>query len=62
MGDRRGAYRVSVGKPDGKRSLGRSRHSWKYNSIMDAQEVGWGNMAWIDLAKDRDSGGLLRMR
>ena len=48
-----GAYRVLVGKPKGKRPLGRPRHRWEDNIKMDIQEVGWG-MDWIDLAQDRD--------
>jgi len=43
-----------VGKPEGKRSLGRPRHRWKYNIKMDLQEVGCGDMDWIKLAQDRD--------
>jgi hypothetical protein len=42
MGDRRSAYRVLVGRPDGKRLLGRSRRRWEDNIKMDLQEVGWG--------------------
>jgi len=44
MGERRGVYRVSVGKPEGKRPLGRSRHRWKDNLKMDLQEVGCGGV------------------
>ena len=54
MGERRGVYRVSVGKPEGKRSLGRPRHRWEDNIKMDLQEVGCGGMDWIELAQDRD--------
>jgi len=54
MGERRGVYRVLVGKPEGKRPLGRPRHRWEDNIKMDLQEVGWGSMDWIDLAQDRD--------
>jgi len=43
-----------VGKPEGKRPLGRSRRRWKDNINMDLQEVGCGNKDWIELAKDRD--------
>jgi len=52
MGERSGAYRVLVGKPEGKRPLGRPRHGWEGNIKMDLQEVkwGWGGMDWIDLA------------
>jgi hypothetical protein len=42
MGDRRGAYRLLVGKPEGKRPLRTSKHAWKDNIKMDLQEVGWG--------------------
>jgi hypothetical protein len=49
----RGAYRVLMGKPGGKRPLGRPRHRWEGNIKMDLKEVGWG-MEWIDLAQDRD--------
>jgi len=58
MGERRVAYRVLVGKPEGKRSLGRSRCRWQYNIQMDLQEVGWG-MDWIDLAQNRAGSGHL---
>jgi len=44
MGKRRGVYMVLVGKPEGKRSLGRSRHRWKDNIKMDLQEVRCGSM------------------
>jgi hypothetical protein len=43
MGERRGAYRVSVGKPEGKRPLGRPRHRWEDNMKVDFQEVRWGH-------------------
>jgi len=54
MGERRGVYRVLVGKPEGKRPLGRSRHIWEDNINMDLQEVGCGGMDRIDLAQGRD--------
>jgi hypothetical protein len=54
MGERRGICRVLVGKPLGKRSLGRPRHRWEDNIIMYLQEVGCGGMDWIELAQDRD--------
>ena len=53
MGVRRGVYRVLMGRPEGKRKLGRPRRRWKDNITKDLQEVGWG-MKWIDLAQDRD--------
>jgi hypothetical protein len=43
MGERRGAYRALVGKPDGRRPLGRRRHSWEDNIKMDLRQVGWGH-------------------
>jgi hypothetical protein len=51
MGDRRGAYRVLVGIPEGKRPLGRFRHRWQYNIKMDVQDVGWRGMNLVDLAE-----------
>jgi len=54
MGKRRGAYRVLVGKPEGKRPLGRPRNRWEDHIKIDLQEVGCGVMDWIDLAQDRD--------
>jgi hypothetical protein len=54
MGERRGAYRALVGKPEGRRPLGRPRRRWKDNIKMDFREVGWGGMDWINLAQDRD--------
>ena len=53
--ERRGVYRVLVGKPEGKRPLGRPRRKWEGNIKMDLQEVGLEGMDWIDLAQDRDS-------
>ena len=54
MGERRGVYRVLMGKPEGKRRLGRSRRRWEDNIKMDLQEVGYGDVDWIELAQDRD--------
>ena len=50
----RGVYRVLVGKPHGKRPLGRPRHRWEDNIEMDLQEVGRCCGDWMELAKDRD--------
>jgi len=52
--ERRDVYRVLVEKPERKRPLGRPRHRWKDNNKMDLQEVGCGDMDWIELAQDRD--------
>ena len=54
MGERRDVYRVLVGKPEGKRPLGRPRRRWEDNIKMDVQEVGCGVMDWIELAQDWD--------
>jgi hypothetical protein len=54
MGEERGAYRVLVGKPEGKKLLGRPRRRWVDNIRMDLQEVGCGDVDWIGLAQDRD--------
>ena len=54
MGEGRGVYRVLVGKPEGKRPLGRPRRRWEDNIRMDLQEVGLGYEGWIGLAQDRD--------
>jgi len=53
-GERRGVYGVLVGKHDGKRPLGRPRHRWYYNIKMELQEVGCGDMDWIELTQVRD--------
>jgi hypothetical protein len=54
IGEEGGAYRVLVGKTEGKRPLGRPRRRWVLNIRMDLQEVGCGYMDWIGLAQDRD--------
>ena len=54
-GKRRDVYLVLVGKPEGKRPLGRPRRRWEDNIKTHIQEVGCGGMDWIDLAQDRDS-------
>jgi hypothetical protein len=51
---RRGTHRILVGKPEGKRPLGRPRRRWVDNIKMDLREIGWGGVDWIDLAQDRD--------
>jgi hypothetical protein len=52
MGEMRNAYRLLVGKPEGKRPLGRPRRRWMDNIRMDLGEVGWGDVDWIGLAQD----------
>jgi len=54
MVERRGVYRVLVGKPAVKRPLGRPRRRWEDNIKMDLKEVGCGGVDWFDLAQDRD--------
>jgi hypothetical protein len=54
MGEGRGADRILVGRPEGRRSLGRPRPRWEDNIKTDLQEVGWGGTDWIDMAQDRD--------
>jgi hypothetical protein len=53
-GEKRNAYRILVGKPEGKRPLGRPRRRCEDNIRMDLRAVGYGGMDWIDLAQDRD--------
>jgi hypothetical protein len=53
MGERRGAYRVLVGTPKGRKPLGRPRHRWEVNIKMDLREGGWGTN-WLDLTDDRE--------
>jgi len=54
VGKVRGVYRVLVGKPEGKRPLGKPRRRWEDNIKMDLQEVGCGGIDWIEMALDRD--------
>jgi hypothetical protein len=54
MEKKRNAYRLLVGKPEGKRPLGRPRRRCVDNIRMDLGEVGWGDVDWIGLAKDRN--------
>jgi hypothetical protein len=48
------AYRILVGKPEGKRPLGRPRRRWVDNIKMDLRELGWDSVDWIKVAQDRD--------
>jgi hypothetical protein len=54
MGEKRSAYRLLVGKPEGKKPLGRSSRKWVDNIMTDLVEVGWGDKDWICVAQDRD--------
>jgi hypothetical protein len=54
MGEGRGAYRILVGRLNGRSLLGRPRRRWADNIKMELQEVGWESMDWIDMAQDRD--------
>ena len=59
MRDRRGAYRVLMGRTDGKRPFGRPRLRWDDSIKIGLQDVGWGGMDLIDLTQDRTGGGRL---
>jgi hypothetical protein len=54
MGEKRNAYRLLVGKPEGNRPLERPRYRWVDNIWMDLREVGWADVDWIGLARDRN--------
>jgi hypothetical protein len=54
LGEKRNAYMILVGKPEGRRPLGRPRCRWVDNIKMDLREIGWGGVHWIDLTQDRD--------
>jgi hypothetical protein len=54
MGEGKDLYRVFVGKPEGKRPLGKPRHRWEDGLKMDLGEIGWGGVEWFYLAQDRD--------
>jgi hypothetical protein len=59
MGEKRNAYRLLVGKPEGKRPLGIPRRRWVNKIRMDLGEVGWGDVVWIGLAQGRNRWGAL---
>jgi hypothetical protein len=54
MGEKRNACRILVGKPEGKRPLGRPRHRWVDNNKMDLRQKGWEDMDWIEVGQDRN--------
>jgi hypothetical protein len=54
MEDTRNAYRILVGKPEGKRPLGKPRRKWVGDIKMDLREIGWDGRNWIELSQDRD--------
>jgi hypothetical protein len=54
MGEKRNAYRIMLGRPEGNRPLGKPRRRWEDNIKMDLGEIEWGVMDWIYLAQDRD--------
>jgi hypothetical protein len=58
MGKKCTVYRILVGKPEGNRPVVRPRYKWVDNIKIELSEIGWGGMEWIDVAEDRDSGGL----
>jgi hypothetical protein len=54
IGEKRNAYKIVVGKPEGKRPLGRPRRRWVDNIKMDLRAIGWDGVEWIDMDQDRD--------
>jgi hypothetical protein len=54
VGEKRTAYRILVGKPEGRRPLGRPRRRWVDNIKMDLREIGWDGVDWVNLSQDRD--------
>jgi hypothetical protein len=59
IGEGKNAYRISMGKPERKRPMGRPRRRWEDNVKMDLREIEWGSMDWIDLPQDRGQWGAL---
>jgi hypothetical protein len=59
MGEKRNAYRILVGKPEGQRPLGRPRRRWVNNIKIDLREIGWDGVNWIDLGQDSGQWGAL---
>jgi hypothetical protein len=53
MGEKRNAYRILVGKPEGRKPLGRRRRRWMDNIKMDLREIGWDGVDWFDLAQNK---------
>jgi hypothetical protein len=54
MGGEKNVYKVLMGKPEGKKSLGIARRRWEDGIRMDLRELAWGSVEWIQLAQDRD--------
>jgi hypothetical protein len=54
MGEERKVYKVLVGKPEGRRPLGRPRRRWENGIRKDLREIGWGSVEWIQMAQNRD--------
>jgi hypothetical protein len=54
MGEEKNVHKVLMGKPEGKRPLGRPRRRWEDGIRMDLREIVWGSVEWIQLAQDRD--------
>jgi hypothetical protein len=54
MGEVKGAYNILVGRPEGRRPLGKPRHRWEDNIKIDLREIGFGDVDWNHLAQDRD--------